>query len=515
MKGIITVLISALLCLSTSSLFAESKPILQSVNIHENSLDLRGGPVVIEQINFDAPQDGKVLLQFNGQCVSHAGDRIVLAASNTTNWSPNDGNVNFEAYDNDININSFSHTRIYDVTNGNHTFYAVGQNYVEMDGPGTAAVYGTFTLKFFPNTSSSIVHSVISTGISVGPLDLNGTPPFLLGSVILDAPTLGRAVVRFDGICQATAGDRIGLGVSDDLNLGVNDDIATAEPIDSDVNIRTVSHTRSYEVTAGMHTFNALAAYGVETGGNGIVYVTGSLTVEFYPYLMDINENWPVAFHEGINETNVDVSGDVVPLKQITLNAQESGKVLVTFDGTLVSSEGDLIVCAASNTIGWLANDGNVSLEAFDNDINGNAISHSRVYDVNAGSNTFYAVAQNHVELGGTGIASFYGSLTAFFFPDDTEIEVGVSELILIDNDLIVYPSPTDGIVNIRYSRNDHELFETNIIAISGKTVRSFGTLSTNDLQSLDIDLSNLDSGMYFFRMINETKVGTAEIIIQ
>ncbi len=78
----------------------------------------------------------KSLCALTDNCYSTPGDLIVLAASDAPSWSVNDGNVGVEALDTDIRINSFSHTRVYNVTAGAQTFYAVAHNYVESDGDG-------------------------------------------------------------------------------------------------------------------------------------------------------------------------------------------------------------------------------------------------------------------------------------------------------------------------------------------------------------------------------------------
>ncbi|NSW95224.1 MAG: hypothetical protein HPY62_11010, partial [Bacteroidales bacterium] len=88
---------------------------------------------------------------FDGKCLSSPGDAIILAASNSTSWGMNDGNVYLEAIDSDIDRNSFSHTRVYSIGAGSTTLRAVGQNWVETDGDGIASVYGSLTVVFFPD----------------------------------------------------------------------------------------------------------------------------------------------------------------------------------------------------------------------------------------------------------------------------------------------------------------------------------------------------------------------------
>lgn len=114
-----------------------------------------------------------------------------------------------------------------------------------------------------------------------------------------------------------------------------------------------------------------------------------------------------------VNVTNTDVRTSTINVATVSVNAPSAGYVVVRFDGHGVPSPGDRLVLAASNvSASWGVNDGNVSLNQ-----NG-SFSHSRVYPVNAGLNTFYAVANNYVNTGGTGLASIYGTLTAEFFPN-------------------------------------------------------------------------------------------------
>jgi hypothetical protein len=169
-----------------------------------------------------------------------------------------------------------------------------------------------------------------------------------------------------------------------------------------------------YDVTAGSQTFYAVGENYVETDGSGIGSVYGSLTVEFIP---SSSTSVSVGF-EGISETSVNLRGAPVVLGQVTIDPASSGKVIVHFDGQCYSDPGDRIVLAASDTTDWAVNDGNIGVEAETATADINSFSHTRVYDVTAGSQTFYAVGENYVETAGSGIASVYGSLTVTFHSD-------------------------------------------------------------------------------------------------
>jgi hypothetical protein len=119
-----------------------------------------------------------------------------------------------------------------------------------------------------------------------------------------------------------------------------------------------------------------------------------------------------------VAQTNVDVETAVVTMGQLTIDAPSSGTAVVRYEGICVSGPDDRIVMAASNTANWNVNDGVVGVEAVSAGLNFNGFSHTRAYDIAAGSHTFYAVCQNYVETAGTGVASNYASLSVEFFPD-------------------------------------------------------------------------------------------------
>jgi hypothetical protein len=379
--------------------------ILEYLGINQTNINLRSRKT-LGQITINPPVSGKVIVSFDGMCFSSPGDRIILAASNSTSWGADDRCVTVEAINSDINGSSFSHTRVYNVSQGNNTFYAVAQNYVETAGTGIASIYGSLTVQFIPASTSLLGF------YSINKLNINLASETTVGSVTIKPSVSGKAIVKFDGYCISSPGDRIILAASNTTSWGINDGSVSFEAVSDDINTNSFSHTRVYDVSPGSHTFYAIAHNYVETAGTGIASIYGSLTVQFIP------ASGSVVHFLGINKTNFDFKGSAATLAQIAINPSVSGKVLLRFDGKCISSPGDRIILAASNTPSWGANDGNVAVEAFNNDINTNPFSHTRVYNVSPGSKTFYAVGQNYIETDGTGIASVYGSFTLIFSPD-------------------------------------------------------------------------------------------------
>ena len=100
-------------------------------------------------VTLSCPTSGYVMVTFAGQCFADIGDRIVLAASNSSgNWGVDAGNV--YAFGDNNYPDGFCHIRVYSVAAGSNTFYAVAQNYVNYGGDGRTSIYGTLTAVFYP-----------------------------------------------------------------------------------------------------------------------------------------------------------------------------------------------------------------------------------------------------------------------------------------------------------------------------------------------------------------------------
>jgi len=117
-----------------------------------------------------------------------------------------------------------------------------------------------------------------------------------------------------------------------------------------------------------------------------------------------------------LTSTNLRLPNTLV-LQTLIFPQHTAGTVVLRFDGTCFADSGDRIVVAASNLPDWAVSDGNVGIEVANATAKSRSFSHTRVYNVLPGIDTFYAVAQNTVDISGSGIASIYGHLTAEFFP--------------------------------------------------------------------------------------------------
>lgn len=473
---------------------------LVSTTIEETSVDMRSAPVVLGSVNITVASVGTVVVDFNGNCVSSDGDRILLAASNNMGWGVNDGHVSVEAYDGDVNRNSFSHTRAYAVGPGTHTFYAVGQNYLEVDGTGIASVYGMLNARFFPDAGPAIVQH---TGISETFVDVR-TNQVALDSILLDAPTSGKVYVKFNGKCTSDVGDLIVLAASDSPNWGVNDGNVGAEAISADLNQRAFSHSRVYSVLPGPHTFYAVAHNYVETDGSGVASIYGSLTVEYFPDGGDLTVD-----HEGVIQVNVLVEGAPVVTGDVTISPVVDGTAVVTYDGSCSSSPGDRIIMAASDDMDWDANAGNVNVEAISADYNRNSFSHTKVYPITAGTHTFYSICENIVETDGSGVASNYGSLTVQFWP---AINIGQEELEDVSDRLIISPNPVADFLSLDLGPLGNEEWDIKVFDVSGKLMwEKEGVVNDREL----IELSGFSNGSYVVHVSSSSFRATKSFIKQ
>jgi len=139
---------------------------------------------------------GKIITHMDGWGHTNVGDRIIYAVSNSSLWLPDDGNVSVEAADPTLDVNTFSHTRVYNVPfAGPYIYNALIQNSEETDGNGTVLVYGLIRSTFYSSTGPVQVES---QGFSKPNVDLNDQ--FIsLTSVSIDVPEAGDVLVELDG----------------------------------------------------------------------------------------------------------------------------------------------------------------------------------------------------------------------------------------------------------------------------------------------------------------------------
>ena len=457
--------------------------------IDKTDLALRGAPVVLGQVNIVAPTAGKVVVRFDGDCISSVGDRIFLAASNTAFWGGADDCIQVKSISTDLNSNVFSHTRVYDVVAGSHTFYAVAENYSDMTGSGKASVYGSLTVEWFPEITGQAF--VRHQRISKVNFNVEGATVKLAEQAI-STSVAGKVVVRFDGYCISNDGDLLFLAAGNAPYWGSNDGSTSIEIADDEFNKNSFAHVRTYDVGPGNHTYYAVIENFYETYGNGIASVYGSLTVSFYPENTGVTSS-----SQGIVQVGTVIDNGPATLSELVVNAPADGKVVLNFTGTCIGSFGDYIKLAANDTPNWGEYDGSLGFEPFSSDRNRTSFSHTRVFEVGPGEHHYYAVAQNVQEFFGSGLVVVYGHLNATFYPNAS---VAASEPSLASQWYLT-PNPVEQQLNIHIPDQVGGPCTLMLFDAKGQTLRSWQR-TNNEPEILDV--SALPAGCYFVRIWNE-----------
>ncbi len=473
-----------------TSLTAQTRVWATSVDFNGNVDDVQ----TLAQINASIPESGTVLVQFDGTCISSVGDRIVLAASDDATWHVNSGAVSCEANPNQ-DEHSFSHSRVYSVNSGTHSFYAVAQRYVETSGDGNAEIVGILTVKFFPDGSDMTLNSTIieQTGIDVR------TDPVAVGQININPTMSGTAIVRFNGYCISSPGDRIVLAASDTPDWGINDGNTSCEAIDTDYNSNSFSHTRVYEIGPGSHTFYAVAHNYVETDGSGEASIYATLTVEFIPDMYNTNV---IPAFTGINGNfNLNTNTSIA---SVAINAPEDGAVIATFDG-LAIPDGFLLLGVSDQTelIAF-----GVGVSAYDDDVNSFPFSHTQAYTVNAGMHNFYATGDIW-----TGTTTWvYGSLTATFVAND--VSVAAEEVQQLSQSMEVFPNPTADYARISMGEVSN-IQRVQLLDAEGKILQTYPAETAEQNGQVEVNLQNMPAGVYYLQVITKNRISISKKIIR
>jgi hypothetical protein len=496
MKKVFTLLVFVLFALT---MFGQE---VFHARVDKTDLSLRGTPVVLAQVTVTATVAGKVMVRFDGDCISTPGDRIVLAASRVPNWGGSANSVYVKAMSTDLNSNVFSHTRVYDVAPGVHTFYAVAENYAETTGSGKASIYGSLTAELFTEVPGKAF--VRHQNIAESNFNVEGAP-VILAEQSIDVTTPGKVVVRFDGLCISNDGDLIMLAASNTPGWSSYDGSSSIEIPNDDFNKNCFAHVRTYDVTPGDYKYYAVIENYYEIYGNGIASVLGSLTVTFYP------NNAPVEVtHTYITQFGTVVDVAPVSLGEVAIDAPVAGKVILNFTGTCIGSFGDYIKLAASDTPNWSANDGNIGFEPFSSDRNRTSFSHTRAYDVAPGVHPFYAVVQNVQEFFGSGLVVVYGALNATFYPSET-VAATTPELL---RDLVATPNPVTDVLTVSAAAFASEAFDFRVVDMRGSVLQQWHHAANTGSDRIAIPVAHLPSGVYMLQVAHRNNVLTQTFVI-
>jgi outer membrane protein assembly factor BamB len=95
------------------------------------------------------------------------------------------------------------------------------------------------------------------------------------------------------------------------------------------------------------------------------------------------------------------------------------------------------------------------------------------------------------------------------------DISNPVADYKFEDEQFFIYPNPTNGIINLKINNPNAKDVTIEITDIMGKTINKFTKDCDNALCEETIDLSNLDNGIYFVKLSNNTKYSIIKFIKQ
>ena len=480
-------------------LTALAQPQIWQVPAVAHDVDLREDTsYVVASITIDAPDTGRVIVRFDGWASSTPGDRIILGASSYPDWNTNDGNMALYVFDSLYTVNSFSHSRVYDIEPGTQTFYAVAQNYVDRDGSGFASIDGKLTVEYIPNILADlrVAHQGILTETY---WDQNVLQ--VIDSVIIDVPADGEVIVQYDGTAAMYYGGvENHYTISDSRQWPSGEAYAVARTTDIRGDINYVLR-KTYPVSAGAHVFYALGRREVGDPTESDDYTYASLTARF----VASGSSEVIFTHSAINGT-VSASG-AATLGEVTITTPAAGTISLQATANCASSADDLIrvrLVPSGNPDSVL--DARAVRPLLPEDPNSYMSLSGLVY-LPAGTHTFRLIGEQDDTLSTAfDDAVIRGLISAQFIADPV---ISATEKVLPPTSIACAPNPTSGVVRLTVAgpagRGETKLFDD-----QGRLLR---TTEVADVGAFEVDLRSLVPGVYTIRVSCEGRVGVTRIV--
>ena len=129
---------------------------LTSKTIRHENLNLTPVLSILDSIQLDITNPGKIEIRFDGALKTPLGNNILIAASNHLEYELENVSVFVQTFNEDVDRHPFVHTQVFDVTPGLHTYYVMAENYL---GTGSASVDldGNFLVKYYPESVISAI----------------------------------------------------------------------------------------------------------------------------------------------------------------------------------------------------------------------------------------------------------------------------------------------------------------------------------------------------------------------
>ena len=82
-------------------------------------------------------------------------------------------------------------------------------------------------------------------------------------------------------------------------------------------------------------------------------------------------------------------------------------------------------------------------------------------------------------------------------------------------NNLMVYPNPTDGLLNIQFTMNETESVELDLLSMNGETMYSQALGNIKGYYTRQVDISSLAKGIYILRLVSNGGITNEKIVLK
>lgn len=477
--------------LSSFSMFAQNQFWQKDIDIINANLRTPKA-VVLGELEIDAPSNGYVIVKFEGNVWSSSQDRIILAASDIENWTSNDGNIGVSAYDSSHVINYFSHSRLYTISKGLKKFYAIGHNFVDLNGNGRATIKGRLTIEFIASSGNSQL--VRAQGNVIYPVLLSSTEK-RIDSLSITNNEEGKLIVMVDGVSNGDIKEELSLSSS--LNGQWNQDKDNITMIQNvSYNTQLFEYCKIYNVIPGTQNVRLLAKkiLGDSTyDRNGFIY---NFSVQF---IANGKKDFLVYHQEITHELNKNDTNKTCGVLRLTL--KDKGKALVTFIGNCKNTLEDIVsLTLVDSTKGF---SDSVKIYAQPSVSHNNQVFYqiNSILDLKEGENSFKILGGFEPKSSGSGIANIYGNLIVKIISDDSS--TGILDHSVKHESISIFPNPTTGLLylNEKVQSAIHRIL---IFDHNGKEINPSQWKIVNDNS---IDIQHLQDGVYFLKINDESKI--------
>lgn len=483
----------------SSSCALLSQKLVWSTEVHHDDIQLRL-PIstVLAKLDVALPNDGKVMVRFDGHCQSSPGDRIIVAASNIEKWQTNEGNLGLYAYKVESNNQSFAHQRVYDVTAGLQTFYAIGQNFVDTDGSGIASIHGTLIVEYYPNSPEVYVFN--GQGILKYPIILNENAQ-IISSQKVNIPDKGKVLVHLATSVYSLSNNELEIALNDSEIWPMNDFTSPVNIVNSYAT-RYASISKIFEVESGEHEFFMLAKKnaGDMTNTNNAFYA--NMTVQFFPEGEETN----VLKTDELVSEKINSNSQISNLGKLKIEAPHKGKVIIQASGKYkIQSQQTAIFEIATTNLTEISNP-DLKVQKLHDNHGEEYFSVTKIFEIEKGYNEFNFYGKFDQSAESLTDGEVTGLFTLKYVADPL-----ISSIDGQDNQVYqkyaVFPNPVSDHLYLKVNDSIQECHKVMLKDVSGKVVRQF------DHWVEFIDFSQLSDGIYILSIHKGKTIESHKVI--